>query len=38
MERLHSWLQRLPLLGTLSNKSMEILFGIQDYYTYTSAS
>ena len=38
VERLHGSLQRLPLLGTLSNKAIEILFGIQEYYTYTSAS
>ena len=38
VERLHGSLQRVPLLGTLSNKAIEILFGIQEYYTYTSAS
>ena len=38
VERVHSWLQRLPLVGSLSNKATEILFGIQDHYTYTSGS
>ncbi|KAK9812655.1 hypothetical protein WJX72_001406 [[Myrmecia] bisecta] len=28
----------IPLLGTLASKAVEILFGIQQYYTYTGAS
>lgn len=31
-------LQPIPLVGLLAGKAGEILFGIQQYYTYTSAS
>ena len=31
-------LQPIPLVGLLAGKASEILFGIQQYYTYTSAS
>ncbi len=32
------WLGYIPLLGTLTSKAVEILCGIQGYYTYTAAS
>lgn len=38
VERVQGWLHRIPLISSLSNKAVEILFGIQDLYTYTSAS
>ena len=31
-------LKPVPGVGMLSDKAAEILFGIQQYYTYTSAS
>lgn len=31
-------LRPVPLIGSLAEKAGEILYGIQQYYTYTSAS
>ncbi len=33
-----SVLRPVPLVGSLAEKAREILYGIQQYYTYTSAS
>ena len=33
-----SLVRPVPLIGALAEKAGEILFGIQQYYTYTSAS
>ena len=33
-----SILRPVPLIGALADKAGEILYGIQQYYTYTSAS
>ena len=31
-------LRPVPLIGVLADKAGEILYGVQQYYTYTSAS
>jgi hypothetical protein len=38
VERWEKRLDRLPLIGRISNKVVELLLGIQKYYTYTSGS
>jgi hypothetical protein len=38
VERWEKRLERVPLIGRISNKVVELLMGIQKYYTYTSGS
>jgi Peroxisomal membrane protein (Pex16) len=38
VERWEKRLQRVPVVGRLSSKVVELLLGIQKYYTYTSGS
>jgi hypothetical protein len=38
VETAQAWLRPVPLLGSLAGKAAEILCGITQYYTYTSAS
>lgn len=38
MEGAQARLRPVPLLGSLADKAAEILFGVTQYYTYTSAS
>ncbi len=38
VETAQVWLRPVPLLGSLAGKATEILYGITNYYTYTSAS
>ena len=38
VETAQVWLRPVPLLGSLAGKAAEILYGITNYYTYTSAS
>ena len=38
VERWEKRLDRVPLIGRLSNKAVELLLGVQKYYSYTSGS
>lgn len=38
VERWEKRLDRVPVIGSISNKIVELLLGIQKYYTYTSGS
>lgn len=38
VQRWQGLMGRLPLVGRLSDKVVDILLGMQQYYTYTAAS